>query len=68
MYKFLDHNTTPRKFLLNKMNDRDLIDPFRQLQGKTRIYTWKRLSPLQRGRLDFFLMTFTLLPFSEIVI
>ena len=45
------------------MNETGLIDPFRQLHGKTRKYTWKRLSPLQRGRLDFFLMTLTLLPF-----
>ena len=45
------------------MNETGLIYPFRQLHGKTRKYTWKRLSPLQRGRLDFFLMTLTLLPF-----
>ena len=61
-YKHLNHNARSRKYLLNKMNDRDLIDPFRQLHGKTRKYTWKRLTPLQRGRLDFFLMTLTLLP------
>ena len=62
-YKYLNHNARSRKFLLNKMNETGLIDPFRQLHGKTRKYTWKRLSPLQRGRLDFFLMTLTLLPF-----
>ena len=45
------------------MNERELMDPFRHLHGETRKYTRKRLSSLQRGRLDFFLTTKSLIPF-----
>ena len=38
------------------------MDPFRHLHGETRKYTWKRFSSLQRGRLDFFLTTKSLIP------
>ena len=62
-YKDSNHNINSRKLLIKKMNERELMDPFRHLHGETRKYTWKRFSSLQRGRLDFFLMTKSLIPF-----
>ena len=38
------------------------MDPFRHLHGETWKYTWTRFSSLQRGRLDFFLTTKSLIP------
>ena len=54
-YKYNNHNEKSRKFLITQINDTQLVDPFRHLHGAIRKYTWKRLSPLQKGRLDFFL-------------
>ena len=34
--------------------DRDLKDPFREIHGHNKKNTWKRLNPVQQGRLDFF--------------
>ena len=53
-YKDSNHNINSRKRLIKKMNERELMDPCRHLQGETRKYPWKRFSSLQRGRLDFF--------------
>ena len=67
-YKDSNHNINSRKLLIKKMNERELMDPFRHLHGETRKYTWKRFSSLQRGKLDFFLTTKSLILSSEIVI
>lgn len=39
-------------------NDRNLVDPFCVFQGNLRKYwpTWRRMNPIQQGRLDFFLI------------
>ena len=62
-YKYNNHNEKSRKFLITQINDNQLVDPFRHLHGAIRKYTWKRLSPLQKGRLDFFLIDQNLLSF-----
>ena len=49
-YKYNNHNEKSRKFLITQINDNELVDPFRHLHGDTRKHTWKRLSPLQKGR------------------
>ena len=67
-YKDSNHNINSRKLLIKKMNERELMDPFRHLHGEIRKYTWKRFSSLQRGKLDFFLTTKSLILSSEIVI
>ena len=62
-YKYNNHNEKSRKFLITQINDNQLVDPFRHLHGAIRKYTWKMLSPLQKGRLDFFLIDQNLLSF-----
>ena len=61
-YKDSNHNINSRKLLIKTIIERELMDPFRHLHGETRKYTWKRFSSLQRGRLDFFLTTKSLIP------
>jgi hypothetical protein len=56
-YKTFNHNRNARKLLLQEISNRNLIDPFRELHGDVRKFTWKRLTPLQQGRLDLFLIT-----------
>ena len=55
-----NHNRNARNLLLSYIYDRDRIYPFREFHGNTRNtrkYSWTRFSPLQQGRLDYFLMT-----------
>ena len=61
-YKDSNHNISSRKLLIKTIIERELMDPFRHLHRETRIYTWKRFSSSQRGRLDFFLTTKSLIP------
>ena len=60
-YKSTNHSVNSRRILTSNINNRNLTDPFRYLNGVCREYTWKRLTPLQKGRLDFFLITENLL-------
>ncbi len=39
-----------------------MVDPFRELHPKLRRYTWHRRNPIQQARLDFFLLSESLLP------
>ena len=54
-YKSSNHNKKSRKKLIKQINDKELVDAFRHLLVTTRKYTLKKLSPLQKGRLDCFL-------------
>ena len=47
------------------INDRTLVDPFRVFHGNSGKYNCKRLRPLQKGRLDFHLITGDLEPFLK---
>ena len=39
------------------IKDKDLIDPFRELHGEIKNFTWRHTNPIQQGRLDFFLLS-----------
>ena len=40
---------------INNMKvDYNLVDPFRELNGEMKIYTWRKPTPLKQARLDFF--------------
>ena len=43
------------------MNDLDLVDIWREINPELRKYTWRRSSPLQQSRLDFFLVSESIL-------
>ena len=50
-----------RKLILESMPDLDLIDIFRHCYPNKRLFTWKRFNTLQQGRLDYFLISESLL-------
>ena len=43
------------------MNERHLIDPYRDAHPELKRYTWRRKQPLQQARLDFFIVSEDLL-------
>ena len=49
-----------RKTVLSFMNNNNVIDIFRKLNGDSRKYTWRRINGTQRSRIDFFLVSDTL--------
>lgn len=51
------NNKKARQFLLNEIESRNLVDPFRVLEPLKCRYTWRRKNPLQQARLDFFLVS-----------
>lgn len=50
-------NKKARQLLLNEIEIRNLTDPYRMLHPSQRRYTWRRKTPFQQGRLDFFIVT-----------
>lgn len=48
------------------MIDRNLIDAHRDLHDNRKIFTWRILTPLQQGRLDFFLVSQSLNDFFDL--
>ena len=64
-YKSVQHNVHARSKLLTLINDNNLIDIYRELNGNTRKYTWNRTNTTQQGRLDFFLITYNLFDFVK---
>ncbi|MEW8544166.1 MAG: endonuclease/exonuclease/phosphatase family protein, partial [Candidatus Thiodiazotropha sp.] len=51
------NNKKARQILLEEMEARNLGDPFRILYPQKRRYTWRRKTPFQQSRLDFFLVS-----------
>ena len=48
------------------MNERELVDIWREINPEILRYTWRRNRPIiQQGRLDFFLISESLLPFVK---
>ena len=58
MYK---QQNIPQKNLEIKENNK-LIDPFREAYPSLKRYTWRNRSPLNQARLDYFLISETMLP------
>ena len=59
-YKTIN-NKNAREKLLDIINDRHLIDPYRDAHPDIKRYTWRRKQPFQQARLDFFLVSEDLL-------
>ena len=57
------NNIEAREKVLDMMDNFDLLDIYRELNPEVRRYTWRRSTPFQQSRLDFFLMSDTLSPF-----
>ena len=56
-------NIRAREVLINKINELGLVDIFRELNPTGRKYTWKQWGSHKFGRLDYFLVSSSLLPF-----
>jgi exonuclease III len=46
---------------LELIEERSLIDPYRQLYPDSYRYTWRKKNPFRQARLDFFLFTESML-------
>lgn len=51
------NNKKARQILLEEMEARNLSDPYRILSPLKRRYTWRRRTPFQQSRLDFFVIS-----------
>ena len=58
------NNEKAQKQVNEMMIDLDLIDIWRELNPDLKRFTWRRSSPLQQSRLDYFLVSESLLNFS----
>ena len=56
------NNPRARLRVLDCMHDQGYIDPFRELHGNIKRYTWRKKNPLKQARLDFFLVSENLAP------
>jgi exonuclease III len=59
------NNPNARDRLIECMYEYNLVDPFREKYPYTKRYTWRRSSPLQQARLDFFLLSADVFAFFE---
>ena len=50
-----------RKKILDTMSELDLLDVFRHVYPNKQSYTWRRFNSIQQGRLDYFLLSESLL-------
>lgn len=55
-YKHIN-NPKARNYIINKIKENNLFDPFRELHPSMKRFTWRRKNPLKQARLDFFLIT-----------
>ena len=55
------NNPRSREKLLEVISDKGLIDIYREQNENTRRYTWRKKNPLKQARLDFFLVSESLL-------
>ena len=51
------NNKKARQKLLDIIEEKHLLDPFRELHPDCRRYTWRKRTPRQQARLDFFLIS-----------
>lgn len=52
-YKHIN-NPKARNYIINKIKENNLFDPFRELHPSMKRFTWRRKNPLKQARLDFF--------------
>lgn len=58
-------NPNARLKLLEQIDDHNLVDIWRDLHPDDRKYTWRKFNQNKQGRLDFFLVSSSLLPYVE---
>ena len=51
------NNQKAREKVLEFIEERNLIDPYRELFPDVQRYTWRKRNPFKQARLDFFLLT-----------
>lgn len=51
------NNPNARKFILETIEELDLLDIYRELHPDTHRYTWRKKTPRKMARLDFFLIS-----------
>ena len=61
-YKHINNKKAHEKILEIK-ETHSLYDPYRESHPSQRRYTWRKKTPLKQARLDYFLITDSLLPF-----
>ena len=59
------NNVRASEKVLDLINNLNLVDAWRVENPDTRRYTWRRSTPLQQSRLDFFLISEDLVPFMK---
>ena len=60
-----ENNINAKKCLLSCMENLGLVDIYRFLNPNIKRYSWRQFGGIKRARLDFFLISATLLPFIE---
>ena len=56
-YRSLRSKPRSRKIIQDKMEQLDLVDIYRSVYPNKRAYTWRRFNTIQQGRLDFILLS-----------
>lgn len=72
LYPYLDYhnylhvnNPQAREKVMEIIEERCLVDPFRELNPELRRYTWRKKTPFKQARLDFFLLSDNILSFLK---
>ena len=58
-----ENNKNSRNFVINKMEENEYVDIWREQHPKIKRYSWRKTGHAQRARLDFFLISRSLFPF-----
>ena len=61
-YQGLNHRANARNKILEKMERLNIVDIWRNMHPTQRQYTWRKFNSTKRGRLDFFLISESLIP------
>ena len=56
-YRSFNNRPRSRKLILDKINDLNLNDIFREVYPDKKLYTWRRFHTIQQSRLDYFLIS-----------
>ena len=59
------NNPRAREELIKKMEEHELLDAFREMNPGKRMFSWKRWGSLKFARLDYFLISNSLLPYVQ---
>ena len=59
------NNPLARQELITQMQNYNLIDIWREMHSEERIFTWRKYNENKMSRLDFFLISSSLLPFIQ---